>query len=128
MANSFVPTPGQRRQSPPRSESPVRVALPRTRSVKAFLPVTDEPVFSTRGQNVPSLLSELSAAHKPRTISRHASFYVAADDPDLESNLWPPRHGTDSRDHSRRPSLFTAATDSNLPGVDTGGHWHDGRL
>jgi len=93
----------------------------RTSSVRAFLPLTDETVLSTRGQNLPSLISHLSSSLQPRPqAGRRGSILFGSDDRDLESGLRPSydRSASIERgDLSRRPSLYLASgSQSTLPG------------
>jgi hypothetical protein len=79
QASNTSSSPG--RNALPRTESPSRPFLPRSRSVKALLPATDDVVFSTRGQALPVLISQLSssfAAH--RTLTRRGSFFISPED------------------------------------------------
>jgi hypothetical protein len=50
-----------------------------TRSIRAFLPVADETVLSTRGQALPLLISQLSHSNRPGD-SRRNSFFAPVDD------------------------------------------------
>lgn len=95
----------------------------RNSSVRAFLPLTDETVLSTRGQNLPSLISYLSSSLQPRPhqSDRRGSIIFGSDERDLESGLRRPTYDRSasrerSGDWSRRPSLYLASgLQSTLP-------------
>ena len=86
----------------------------RRSSVRAFLPLTDETVLSTRGQNLPSLISHLSDSLQSRPQDgRRGSILFGSDERDLESGFQRPTYDRSSSrergDWSRRPSLYLAS-------------------
>jgi hypothetical protein len=106
-----------------------RGPLLRTRSVKALLPMNDESVFSTRGQNLPLLISHLSSSVNSKVqLNRRGSFFVGPDDKDLEANEPLARRSAEFERIKpgaamSRPSLLSAATtDGNTwsTGMNTG--------
>lgn len=117
------------RQLQPNAGSPERPTLLRNRSVKAFLPMTDEPIFSTRGQNLPLLISHLSSSLSNKVaISRRGSFFVGPEERDLEAAEHPTRRSMEFErirpgEAVNRPSLLSAATtDGNTwsNGIESG--------
>jgi hypothetical protein len=80
-----MPTAGSsslqaRSVSPERAHSP-GPKLIRNRSVRAFLPVNDESILSTRGQHLPALLQHRST----NQLRRSSSFFLATEDNDPEA-------------------------------------------
>jgi hypothetical protein len=108
------------RQLQPKFGSPERPMLPRNRSVKAFLPMTDEAIFSTRGQNLPILISHLSSSVSNKvTLSRRGSFFVGPDERDIEAGEPPARRSIEFErirpgEATNRPSLLTSVTTDGI--------------
>jgi hypothetical protein len=92
------------------------MSLPRNRSMKALLPMNEDSAFTTRGQHLPFLLSQLGSSVKDRVaVGRRGSFFVGPDerDPEASDDLTFERIRT--RDGQPiRPSLLGAmSTDGN---------------
>ena len=110
-------------KAPDLSSSPTAVRpglMRRSSSVRAFLPLMDETVLSTRGQNLPSLISHLSSSFQSRPQSgRRGSILFGSDERDLESGLRPAYDRRSSSreggDWSRRPSLYLASGSQSTP-------------
>jgi hypothetical protein len=99
--------------------------LPRNRSVKALLPAGEEVVFSTRGQALPILISQLSSSLGSRALTHRGSFFVGPDDVhDLENGGGGRTSGESERQEtaptiSRRASWFLPdAVESSRPGME----------
>jgi hypothetical protein len=105
------------RSALPRTESLERMSLPRNRSMKALLPMNDESAFTTRGQHLPFMLSQLGSSVRERvSVSRRGSFFVGPDERDLEVAENPTFERIRTREGTPgRPSLLSAmSVDGNI--------------
>jgi len=72
----------------------------RNRSVRAFLPVNDESILSTRGQHLPALLQHLST----NQLNRRSSFFLASEENDPEAGRSSGEFDRGRPGHSRKNS------------------------
>ena len=91
--------------------------------------MTDESVFTTRGQTLPQLLSQLGTSLVTNPgLSRRGSYFVAPEDRDLEVGPEERLHGREDVDLGGRRSLLAEVENASWnTGLETQGLWPHGK-